>query len=43
MVVPSNRVIANNQISVGEHNSKYYQFTDRFDLIENVAAFWASL
>ncbi len=43
MIVPSNQVIANNQISVGEHKSKYYQFTDRFDLIENAVAFWASL
>lgn len=43
MVVPSNHVISNNQISVGEHRSKYYQFTDRFDLIENAAAFWTSL
>lgn len=43
MIVPSNQVIANNHISVGEHKSKYYQFTDRFDLIESALAFWASL
>ena len=43
MVVPSNQVIANNQISIGEQRSKYHRFTDRFDLIEAVAAFWAGL
>lgn len=43
MVVPSNQVIANNQISIGEHKSKYYRFSDRFDLIENAVAFWTEL
>lgn len=43
LVVPSNRVIANTQISVGEHKSKYYKFADRFDLIESMTVFWASL
>lgn len=43
MVVPSNQVIANNQISVGEHRSKYHRFTDRFDLIELMSAFWSDL
>jgi hypothetical protein len=43
MVVPSSCVIANNQISIGEHKSKYYQFTDRFDLVENAVAFWLNL
>lgn len=43
MVVPSKYVIANNQISVGEHKSKYHQFTDRFDLIETASEFWQNL
>lgn len=43
MIVPSSHVIANNQISVGEHKSKYYQYTDRFDLIENAVTFWTNL
>lgn len=43
MVVPSKNVLANNQISVGEHKSKYYQFIDRFDLIETASEFWNNL
>ena len=43
MIVPSSEVIANNQISVGEHNSKYHKFTDRFDLIENASNFWSGI
>ena len=43
MIVPSSYVIANNQISVGEHKSKYYQFKDRFDLIENAVTFWQNI
>lgn len=43
MVVPSNRVIANNQISVGEKKSKYYCYTDRFDLIEAASSFWSGI
>lgn len=40
MIVPSNRVIANNQISVGENNSRYYKYIDRFDLIRDAVDFW---
>lgn len=40
MVVPSYHVISNSQISIGEHKSKYHQFTDRFDLLENATEFW---
>lgn len=40
MVVPCKNVIAQTQISVGEHNSKYHKYTDRFDLIDSVADFW---
>lgn len=40
MVVPSNQVIANSQISVGESKSKYHKFTDRFDYIEKAVSFW---
>lgn len=43
MVVPSSHVISTTQISVGEHKSKYYQFTDRFDLIETATNFWREL
>lgn len=43
MVVPSNFVIFNNQISVGEYRSKYYKFTDRFDLILEMSNFWTAL
>lgn len=43
MVVPSSHVISTTQISVGEHKSKYYQFTDRFDLIETAINFWREL
>lgn len=43
MVVPSNQVISNNQISVGEHKSKYHQYTDRIDLLETASSFWSGL
>lgn len=43
MVVPSSEVIANNQISVGENKSKYYKFTDCFDLVEKAVSFWESV
>lgn len=43
MVVPSNHVISTNQISVGEHRSKYYKFTDRFDMILEMSNFWNTL
>ena len=43
MIVPSNHVISNNQISVGEHRSKYHQYTDRFDLLETASAFWSGI
>lgn len=43
MVVPSSKVIANNQISVGAGKSKYHKFTDRFDLIEKAVEFWQNL
>lgn len=43
LVVPSSQVIANNQISVGAKSSKYYKFTDRWDLVTEAAQFWASL
>ena len=28
---------------VGERKSKYYKFTDRFDLIEETSLFWENL
>ena len=43
MIVPSNRVVANNHISVGENKSKYHAFTDRFDLIEAASRFWSGI
>lgn len=43
MVVPSNQVISNNQISIGEHKSKYHKYTDRFDLLETASDFWSGL
>lgn len=43
MIVPSNHVISNNQISVGEHKSKYHQYTDRVDLLETAADFWSGI
>ena len=43
MIVPSNRVIANNQISVGENNSQYYKYIDRFDLIRDAVDFWSEV
>lgn len=43
MVVPSKNVIAQNQISVGEYNSKYHKYTERFDLIKAVVGFWGKV
>lgn len=43
MVVPSSNVIANNQISVGEKNSKYHKFVNRFDLLAETVIFWKSV
>lgn len=43
MIVPSNKVISNSQISIGEHKSKYHQYTDRFDLLETASEFWTGL
>lgn len=43
MVVPSNLVISNSQISMGEHKSRYHQYTDRFDLLETASDFWSGL
>ena len=40
MIVPSNAVIANKQISVGVERSKYHKYTDRWDLLDNAAEFW---
>ncbi len=40
MVIPSKFVISNNQISVGETNSKYHKFTDRWDYILQMSEFW---
>lgn len=37
MIVPSSVVVDNRQISVGEHASKYHQFTDRYDLVEKMS------
>jgi len=39
MVVPSCLVMTQSQISVGEHKSKYHQYTNRFDLIEKASDF----
>ena len=43
MVVPSVRVISQTQISVGENESVYHKFTDRFDLIKTASLFWEGL
>lgn len=43
MVVPSNMVFSNSQISVGEHKSRYHQYTDRFDLLGTASDFWSGL
>ena len=43
MIVPSNQVICNSKISVGETKSKYHKFSDRFDLLETASAFWTDL
>lgn len=43
MVLPSNYVIAQNQISVGVVKSKYHKFTDKWDLIGDASTFWDNL
>ena len=43
MVVPSKSVIAQNQISVGENSSKYYQYENAWDLIKNTSDYWKTL
>lgn len=43
MIVPSNLVICNSKISVGETKSKYHKYSDRFDLLETASAFWTDL
>jgi hypothetical protein len=43
MVVPSSKVISNNQISIGENKSKYHKFSERFDLIESAVNFWGNV
>jgi hypothetical protein len=42
-VVPSKFVIANTQISIGEHKSKYHRFRDCWEYIESVSNFWDSV
>ena len=43
MIVPSKFVFTNNQISVGEKNSKYHSFTNRFDYITHFCEFFKKL
>ena len=43
MIVPSHHVFANNQISVGEHKSKYHRYTDRTDLLDVASEFWSDV
>ena len=43
MVVPSYMVLSTSQISMGEHKSKYHQYTDRFDLLETASEFWTGI
>lgn len=43
MVVPSTHVIANTQISVGENNSKYHKYTEKWDLIKCASDFWQNI
>lgn len=43
MVVPSSTVVRNNQISVGENDSKYHKFTDKYGFIEDAVEFWGSM
>ncbi len=43
LVVPSKFVAAQSQISVGEHNSKYYRFSNRFHYIKDYCEFMESV
>ena len=43
MVVPSNHVITNHQISVGEHDSIYHKYIDKWELISSLSEFWNKL
>lgn len=42
-IVPSKFVIRNKQISIGEHNSKYHKFKDRWDYITDISRYIESL
>lgn len=42
-IVPSKFVIANNQISMGEKNSRYKRFENRWDYITAASDFWESV
>ena len=42
-IVPSNIVIAQNQISMGQISSKYHRFKNRWDLISSLSDFWSNL
>lgn len=43
LVVPSCHVMFNTQISVGAKNSKYYIYTDKWELIREASDFWESV
>lgn len=43
LIVPSKFVSKQNQIIVGEHKSKYYKFSDRWDYLEKMVDFNESL
>lgn len=43
MIVPSNQVIENKQISVGEYRSRYHQYTDKWNLISELSEAWDKL
>ena len=43
MIIPSCEVITKRQISVGARRSKYYKYTDRYDLIEIASLFWTNI
>ena len=43
LIVPSVFVIKNTQISVGEQQSKYYQFKDKWDYISSLSAFCGNM
>lgn len=42
-IVPSKYVIQNTQISIGEINSKYHKFKDRWDYMKNMSEYLTSL